>query len=162
MKILFKERQKFTQWWLWLILLGVLALPIVELFRTLFFDVQQSEKSISMVGLAFVLFFTSALLVFFWMMTLKTEIDENEIRMHFFPLLKKTVKWEDVTSAEIVDYGFVGYGIRFGSKYGTVYNTSGRFGLAIETKKGDRFVIGTLKKAELRELIKESKVIDNT
>lgn len=49
-------------------------------------------------------------------MRLKAEINEKEIKMRFFPFVSKRISREEVKSAEIVNYGFVGYGIRLGSK----------------------------------------------
>jgi hypothetical protein len=94
-----------------------------------------------------------ALLALFYFMQLKTEIDEQEIRMKYVPFLSKTTEWKDMKSAKLVQYGFVGYGIRFGSKYGTVYNTKGNKGLAIELHSGKKFLIGTQKADELQEVL---------
>ena len=41
-------------------------------------------------------------------------------------------------SAKIVNYGFVGYGIRLGSQYGTIYNVNGNKGFAIELSNGKK------------------------
>lgn len=72
-------------------------------------------------------FFTISILGFgyFFSITLITEINTDEIKMRYTLFTKKTVKWNEIKSAEIVNYGFVGYGISLGSKYGTVYNTKG-------------------------------------
>jgi hypothetical protein len=83
----------------------------------------------------FILVFVS----FFFIMKLNTVIDRSGIKMHFVPLVKKQVKWEDVKSIRVVNYGFVGgWGIRFGSSYGTIYNVKGKMGLAIELKNGKK------------------------
>jgi len=92
----------------------------------------------------------------FWRIRLKTEIDQHEIRMRFFPFTKKSIPWEEIKSAETVNYGFVGgWGIRLGTKYGTVYNTSGNKGVAIELKNGRKFCIGTQKVTELDRIIEK-------
>lgn len=56
--------------------------------------------------------------------------------MNFSPFLKKSVKWKEIKTVKIVKHDFMGYGIRLGSEYGTVYNTKGNKGLAIELKTG--------------------------
>jgi hypothetical protein len=92
-------------------------------------------------------------------MRLKTEIDQNEIRMSFFPFVKKRVSWSEVESAEIVNYGFVGgWGIRLWTEFGTVYNTKGNKGLAIELFNGEKFLIGTQKENELDKIGKEARL----
>jgi hypothetical protein len=78
--------------------------------------------------------------------------------MRFVPFLKKNIKWNELKSMKIVNYGFVGYGIRLGSKYGTVYNINGNKGLAIELKNGKKFVIGTQNETELNSTLKKMPV----
>ncbi len=88
-------------------------------------------------------------------MTLKTEIDQKAIKMSFFPFVKKRIEWKDVKKAEVINYGFVGgWGIRLFTNYGTVYNTSGNKGLALELQNGKRLVIGTQKEQELSRIVK--------
>ncbi len=44
-------------------------------------------------------------------------------------------------------------GIWLFTKYGTVYNTRGNKGLALELKNGKKFLIGTQKMEELSEVV---------
>lgn len=155
MKLEFKEEQIFTQWWLWLILIGIAILPIFDIYEYLFREVE-SAKTISGVGIIGYYLFVFASIALFLFMRLKTEIDQKEIRMQFVPFLKKRVSWEEIKSAKIVNYGFVGgWGIRLGTKYGTVYNTKGNKGLALELLNGKKFLIGTQKETELAKTIKK-------
>ena len=159
MSILFKENQKFTQWWLWALLLGITCIPLYGLYRQLIIEIPFGNNPISDVGLILVLLFMLAFMGFFFSMRLRTEIDPQEIRMSYFPFLKKRIFWNEVTSAKIVNYGFVGYGIRIGSKYGTIYNTKGNKGLAIELKNGKKLCIGTQKPQELEKIIERQSTI---
>ena len=88
------------------------------------------------IGLVVVSLFTFGLLILFWFIWLKTKIDKNIIQMNFSPFLKKSVKWKEIKTVKIVKHDFMGYGIRLGSEYGTVYNTKEKKGLAIELKTG--------------------------
>lgn len=155
MKLLFKEEQKFTQWWLWVILIAIMILPIYGIYKQLIIGKPFGSKPMSDVGL---IIFTICMLVFitlFFFMRLKTEIDQNEIRIRFFPFVKKRIAWKDIKNVEVLKYGFVGgWGIRFWTQYGTVYNTKGDEGLAIELTNGKKFLVGTQKKQELSEAIK--------
>lgn len=155
MKIDLKEEQKFTQWWLWLILIGIGVLPIFGIYKQLILKEKFGDKPMSDVGLIVFCIFTFCLIAIFWFMQLKTKIDQDEIRINFFPFFKKRIMWKDIKSAKIVTYGFVGYGIRFGSEYGTVYNTRGNKGLAIELKSGKKIMIGTQKETEMNEILKK-------
>jgi len=138
MEIEFQEEQKFTQWWLWLILIGVGMIPVFGIYKQLIIGEKFGDKPMSDNGLIIFSIFTLGFLALFWFMRLKTKINKNEIQMNFFPFVKKRIKWKDIKSAKIVKYGFVGYGIRLGSEYGTVYNTKGNQGLAIELKTGKK------------------------
>jgi len=156
MKIEFKEEQKFTQWWLWLILIGIGILPIFGIYKQLIMGEKFGEKPMSDFELIIFAVFIFGLIAMFWFIRLKTEIDQTEIRMNFFPFVKKTAKWKEVKSAKIVNYGFVGgWGIRLWTNYGTVYNTDGHKGLAIELLNGKRFLIGTQKEIELNEIVEK-------
>jgi len=157
MKFEFKEEQKFTQWWLWLILIGAGILPIIGIYKQLLLGQKFGNKPMSDIGLIVFLVFTFCFIIMFWLIRLKTEIDQNEIRMNFFPLIKKRTTWEEIKSAEIINYGFVGgWGIRLWTKHGTVYNIRGNKGLAIELLNGKKFLIGTQKETELKEFIKKA------
>lgn len=161
MKNEFKEEQKFTQWWLWIVLIGIGILPIFGMYKQLILGEKFGDNPMSDFGLIIFCVIIFGVIALFWFMRLKTEIDENEIRMKFFPFVKKKVHWKEIKSVEIVNYGFVGYGIRIGSKYGTVYNTNGNKGLAIELKNGKKFVIGTQKVSELNKIVEKAKTLQN-
>lgn len=158
MKTEFKETQKFTQWWLWIILIAVGILPIYGIYKQLFLGEPFGDKPMSDVGLIILLILIFLLLVLFYVMRLHTEINQYEIRMHFFPFIKKRIDWTAVKSTEVLDYGFVGgWGIRLWTKYGTVYNVKGTKGLAIELLNGKKLLIGTQKETELSKFIQNMK-----
>lgn len=155
MKIQFIETQKFSQWWLWLILIPVGIMPLIGIYKQFVVGEPFGSKPMSNTGLiifSIVVFLTIGL---FLVMRLKTKIDSVGIEMQYFPFLKKKVHWHEVKSAEVVNYGFVGgWGIRFWTAYGTVYNMRGNKGLAIELTNGKKFLIGTKKETELTTIIK--------
>ena len=161
MKVVFKEVQKFTQWWLWLILISIGLMPVYGIYKQLIIGENFGSKPMSDLGLIIFCVLIFAFIAMFWIMRLNTEIDENEIRISFFPFTKRQVSWKEIKIAEIVNYGFVGgWGIRLGTKYGTVYNTKGNKGLAIELTNGEKFLIGTQKETELNATVE--KHIGNT
>ncbi|MCX6277977.1 MAG: hypothetical protein NT004_07755 [Bacteroidetes bacterium] len=163
MKVEFKEDQKFTQWWLWLILIIIGLLPVYGIYKQLILGEKFGDKPMPDFGLIIMAIFIFALLALFYLMRLKTEIDQHEIRMSFFPFTNKKTRWRDIKSAKIVNYGFVGgWGIRIGTKYGTVYNTKGKMGLAIELKNGRKFCIGTQKAEQLEQILKKQFNLNNS
>lgn len=150
MKIQYKEEQRFTQWWLWLILIGIGIMPIVGIYKQNIIGGSFGENSMSDFGLAIFSLFVYGIIALFLVLRLKTEINQDEIKVSFFPLTKRQVNWKEVKNAQIINYGFVGgWGIRFGTKYGTVYNTKGNKGLAIELLNGKKLLVGTQKDSEL-------------
>ncbi len=156
MQIHFHEKQKFTQWWIWLILIGIALIFVYGLYQQLILGVPFGDKPLSDVGLAVFSILMLGMLVFFWFLQLETEIDAGGIRVSFFPFVKKQFRWAEVRSAEVVDYGFVGgWGIRLSARYGAVYNVKGRKGLAIKLINGRKYCIGTQKENELRSVIAE-------
>lgn len=154
MNINFKEEQRFTQWWLWLILIGVGLLPIFGIYKQLILGEPFGDNPMSDLGLVVFSVFIFALIGLFGWMKLTTEINTDGIRMTFVPFVQKRVTWKEIREVKVLDYGFVGgWGIRHWYKYGTVYNIKGRKGLALELTNGKKFLIGTQKERELTEII---------
>lgn len=128
----FEEVQRFDQWWLWVLLVGMTVL------------IFWSPANLG----ALILFLVS---LFFLVIRLKTRISEEGIRFRFFPFISRNYSWKKIESAEVVDYGFVGgWGIRLFTAYGTVYNVKGRKGLAVKMKNGKKFCVGTQRPSELQ------------
>src|SRR5690554_2581501 len=161
MKIYFKEEQKFSQWWLWLFLIGLGNIPIFGIYKQFILGEKFGDNPMSDLGLVLFSIFIFAIIALFWFMRLKTEIDQNGISITFFPFVKKHIKWTDVKSAKVITYKFVGYGIRVGLHYGTIYNTSGNKGLSIELFNGNKYLIGTQKDEELQAVLKKMENIKN-
>lgn len=159
MKTEFKEEQKFTQWWLWLILIPVGILPIFGIYKQLILGDKFGDNPMSDLGLVILTIFIFSLIGLFFIMKLKTSIDKNGIQMSFFPFVRKKVNWNEIKNIEVINYGFVGgWGIRLWTKYGTVYNMKGNKGLAIELNNGKKFLIGTQKETELKKFMEKMPV----
>ena len=117
------------------------------------------DKPLSDTGLVAFFFVMVLVILLFWLLRLKTEINTNGIKMRYFLFLTKKLSWKEIHSLELIRYGFVGYGIRYGSKYGVIYNTKGDKGLWVQLKNGKKFVIGTQKVDELKRLIKSQGIL---
>ncbi|HLV15018.1 MAG TPA: hypothetical protein VKY41_07545 [Xanthomarina sp.] len=153
MKIYFKEEQKFSQWWLWLFLIGLGNIPIFGIYKQFILGEKFGDNPMSDLGLVLFSIFIFAIIALFWFMHLKTEIDEKGIRVDFLPFVKKCFLWTDLKSVKIINYKFVGYGLRYSSMHGTVYNTKGDKGMSLELFDGRKYVIGTQKDEELQEIL---------
>jgi hypothetical protein len=143
MKTKFTEIQKFTQWWVWLIMALLLLLPVYAFLSGGLSDALKSSPIILVI-------------ILFWMLKLKTRVDLNGVNMVYFPFVSKFVEWGEIKKVSVIDYGFVGgWGIRLWTKYGTVYNVSGSKGLFIELESGKTFLVGSQKEEELKTVLKE-------
>lgn len=144
----FQETQKFSPKIIWA--MRVLALSLAGLFIFLYLQNLLSGPFLGCLILFGVLP-ALALEVF----TLRTKLDKTGINVNLSPLSKRHFDWSDIQSAEVLDYGFVGgWGLRLGTKYGTVYNMRGREGVWLKLKSGKNYLIGTQRKAALQQALK--------
>ncbi|HHH54139.1 MAG TPA: hypothetical protein ENK91_10805 [Bacteroidetes bacterium] len=153
MNIEFKEKQKFTQWWLWLILIGIGFIPIIGLYKQLVLKQFFGDNPMSDFGLIVFSLIIFLIIGMFFLIALETEMSDTGIKMKFIPFVEKRIKWNEIKNAELIKYGFSGFGIRISLKYGTIYNMKGKYGLFIELKNGEKILIGTQKEKELKEII---------
>lgn len=160
--ILFSEKQRFKQWWLWLILLvinGIFILGIVQqvVFKQTFGDNPMSDTGLFIVAGSMLVFSIA-----FLFSTLETQITSEGIAVRFLPFhfKFKRYQWSDFSKiyprkySAIVDYG--GWGIRFSlSGSGKAYNVSGKQGLQLQFNNGKRLLIGTQKSEELKAVLEK-------
>ena len=156
MRIEFFEEQRFTQWWLWIILSAITMIPVYGIIKQIILEEPFGSKPMSNNGLVIFAILMFGTLWFFSLIKMTTIINEQVIRMSYFPFGNKHTKWEDIEEARVVNYGFVGgWGLRIGTKYGTVYNVKGNMGLALTLKNGKKFLIGTQRPEELEALLEK-------
>jgi len=144
----FNETQRFTQWWLWLILIVVWS-SMVYSFVT---APPQTDSAV------YVSFGIGILLpLLFWQMKLTTRISAEGIYVRFFPFhfKEKFFAWDTLsasyvrTYSPLIEYG--GWGIKYSFKgNGLVYNTAGNVGLQLNFKEGEAVLIGTQKGEEIK------------
>lgn len=155
MEVLFKEKQKFRQWWLWAILVISSALAIWPMYI--------ANKALVLPVMIPILAFTSLMFLLFYIMELRTVVRKDGIYYQFFPLhlRYKQVKWEELTNFYVRKYNpmgeYGGWGIRFGFN-GKAYNVSGDMGLQLEYKNGKKLLIGTQNPGELDTVIEDLKL----
>ncbi|MGB0525505.1 MAG: hypothetical protein ACPGJS_21190 [Flammeovirgaceae bacterium] len=155
MEVLFKERQKFRQWWLWAILVVASLLAIWPMYIA-------NEHLVWPVILP-ILILTSSMLLLFYVMELRTMVKTDGIYYQFYPIhfKYKKVTWDDLESFYIRKYNpikeYGGWGIRFGFN-GKAYNVSGDMGLQLTYKNGKKLLLGTQKPGELDSIIEDLKL----
>lgn len=145
-KILFSEKQRFNQWWLWAILIGINFLFLyVAIFQpNIFFT--------------FSFVFTLILTVLFLSFRLDTQITAENIYVRFYPLQLKyrEYMWSEISKCTIRQYSpigeYGGWGLRGFGKDKAI-NISGNYGLQLEFKNNHKLLIGTNKIKELTDAV---------
>ena len=166
--IRFKETQKFTQWWLWLIVLAPIILAVLNILSSILYafggysssdsgnvSISWISARISMVQFIFVLIYILTIL-FLALSKLQVVVSNNEIKIRHLLFLNKVIDLSEVTEQYIINYDFVGYGIRKTKKYGTVYNVKGKEGVAITLTNGEKYLIGSQKAEQFSKTLKEN------
>ncbi len=159
-EILFSERQKFKQWWLWLILLGINCLFLFGVYKQIIIGQQFGDKPMSNSGLLISTALTLLLTVLFLNFRLDTIIKKDGIYVRFFPfhIKFKHYTWDNMTRsfvrqyAALTEYG--GWGLRLGLfGKGTAFNVSGNKGLQLEFTNHKKLLIGTNKPEQLTKTL---------
>jgi len=162
-KIYFSETQRFTQWWLWAILLGAASMPVFGLIKELrtahpFSDAAHNASIfISLIIMA-------SVWVLFLLLRLETQITDAGITVRFFPFHLKSLHfpWAETEQVYVREYSplgeFGGWGLRYGLDV-QAYNVSGNQWIQIVFKDGKKLLIGTNKPAEAAAALKQSREV---
>ncbi len=160
--ILFKEKQKFRQWWMWLILLSVNIFFLYGIYRQVVMGKTFGDNPMSNAALIIVTVLTFGITLLFQAFRLETIIKKDGIYVRFFPfhLRYNHYAWHDLTRCFVRKYSplreYGGWGIRIGlGGKGKAYNVSGNQGLQLEFTTGKRLLIGTNKPEEVTKTLEQ-------
>jgi hypothetical protein len=153
-KPLFNEKQRFTQWWLWVIIVFGLLIGSYSIYM------QYIEGTISKDIFFIYTLFEALILLLFVSLRLETTISKDEVQVLFFPFHWKKRKYpfstikkmEVITYSPISDYG--GWGVRISTK-GKAFNVRGDKGLKLYFDHRKPLLIGTQKPEELQKCIEQ-------
>ena len=158
--ILFTERQKFKQWWIWLILLCINGILIFGVFKQVIKGQQFGDKPMGNIELLIVTGLLLLLTLLFINLRLDTIIKQDGIYVRFFPfhIKFKYFAWDSITKSYVRQYSPVteygGWGLRLGLfGKGKAFNVSGDKGLQLEFTDNKKLLIGTNKPDELTETL---------
>lgn len=159
-EILFTESQRFKQWWLWMILLGINGLFLFGVYQQVIGEQQFGDKPMSDTELLIITGLTLLLTFLFINFRLDTIIKRDGIYVRFFPfhMTFKHYNWNNLTKSFVRQYSAIseygGWGLRFGLfGKGKAYNVSGNKGLQLEFNNNKKLLIGTTKPDELTETL---------
>lgn len=159
---IFKETQRFNQWWMHLIMVILFLFLMLALYRWFVLGVSMGNVSASdSVGQIVVVLSVVPVLVFLYTIKLKTLIDEKGIHYQFFPihLSHKTLRWEEIQHCYVRVYSplkeFGGWGYRISlSDKGRALNIRGNEGIQIVGTNGKKLLLGTQHKKKAEEILK--------
>lgn len=157
----FNETQRFNQWWLQLINIGLLVFLLFCLYSWFIAkettgNVIPSEPVVQVAILISII----PVIILLYLIRLKKSIDEIGIHYQFQPFhfSKKTIRWSELencyvrTYRPIKEYGGWGYRTAMGKK-GHAFNVKGNQGIQLELKTGKKLLIGTQKEEDAQKII---------
>lgn len=159
---IFKEQQRFRQWWLWLIIIGIDSLLIYGFVQQVMLGKPFGDQPMSDSALTLAAVLSAAVTLFSLSIRLETRITREGVAVRFFPLhfKYKQYAWETFSKSYVRKYAplseYGGWGLRFGmSGQGRAYNVSGNKGLQLEFTNQKKLLIGTRKPEELSLVLDE-------
>ncbi|MBI3693336.1 MAG: hypothetical protein HY238_00640 [Acidobacteria bacterium] len=161
--VYFREVQRFRQPWLWAILLLPVAVVAYGIYQQLVLGRPWGNKPMSDGMLLGTSAFVLLLTLWMYRMELRTEVQDDELAVHFFLLWKpKRIPLRNIRSCRAVTYSpireYGGWGIRRGRR-GWAYNVSGDRGVELELDGGKFFLVGTQRPEELVGAIEKRRAI---
>ena len=138
---LFEENQKFTQWWVWVLLLWVSCSLAISI-----------NNRIS-------LLIALLIPILFYLLELRVKVNKKGLYYRFFPIHYKSycIKTNEIERIEALKYrplgDYGGWGIRYGFK-GKCYNVKGNLGVKVFLKNGSYILFGSQKHEELEKCLK--------
>lgn len=160
---IFKECQRFTQIWIWCVVIGILFLNIFGIIQQIIFE-KPFGNNPAPDNMLFALFIIPiSLFLLLLILRLDTKIDHEGIHYKYFPFHGKTrnIPFEKIEKAYVRKYKpireFGGWGLRIGLKKGSgkALNVKGNQGIPIELKNGKKILLGTQKPEEATNALKE-------
>jgi len=159
-KSFYREIQRFSSPWVWILLITVLAASLVPtltaLYRQIVLDNPFGRKPLSgneLLIIIVVQIVLYVLIVFlFKKMKLVTEVKDDGFYYWYPPFINKVkrIGKEEIEKYEVRQYKpireYGGWGVRQGiGKAGTAFNVSGKTGLQFVLKNGKKILFGTLR-----------------
>lgn len=154
--VFFKETQRFTQWWIWLLLLTLFFYSMAQFF------LEHNALQEIFVGRGLPMFLSVIIplcvIMLLWNVRLETVITAEGLYAKLFPLhLKfKFFAWDTISKIYVRNYcpltEFGGWGLRYGFG-GKAYNIKGNMGLQLNFKDSSNLLIGTQRPEELRVIL---------
>ncbi len=163
-KISFSEKQKISQWWVWVIISGINLIFLFGFTSQIVLGYPLGKKPIDNTILVLL---TIMVAFFFFLLTtcsLKTRITSERVYVKYFPFhwFFKSYKRDSINKIRIIKHDphreFGGWGLRTGFfRKKMVFSISGKYGILLEFKDGTKIIIGTKKPNEFYQILDNKK-----
>jgi len=150
----FRETQKFNQWWIYAIVIFTGAGASISIYQE-----TDGLTNFNEAGPIFFALFLIGILFYLFSLRLRTSIDKLGIKATFKPLpfFSRTFNWDEIETCHVRKYSAIteygGWGIR-GIFPAKAYTVRGSYGIQIVTKNKVQFLIGTQEPEKAKATIK--------
>jgi hypothetical protein len=159
---IFTERQHFRQIWLWALLIGINGLFIYGLVSQVFFGQTFGDNPMSNGQLIFATVGVFLLTLLFVFLRLDTAIQHDGIYYRYLPFQwkYKKITWDRISKVYVRQYNplteYGGWGLRIGLfGKGQAFNVSGNKGLQLVYDNGKKFLLGTQKPDDIKNILQQ-------
>lgn len=155
----FYETQRFRQWWMWLIMIGVNVIFLWGCVQQLLLQKPFGDNpagNMELIIVTSVILLVTALL---FAVRLRTYINAEGVYVRFSPLQfrAKFYDWNNIQVAYVRKYNpiteFGGWGYKVRMNAGRVYSMSGNRGLQLVLMNGKKVLIGTRQPEQLSDIL---------
>ncbi|HVP06677.1 MAG TPA: DUF6141 family protein [Candidatus Acidoferrum sp.] len=154
MEPLFKEVQRFRQWWILALIAVMIAFALWMLIQQIVLGKPVGNHPVPTGVLWMLIIVIGALVPLFMLsVSLTTTVTNDRVVLRFFPIYRRVVRRVNIESFEaceyhpILEYG--GWGIRWGIGRGIAYTVRGKRGVRLILTNGRQLLIGSQKPEEL-------------
>ena len=151
---IFVENQRFTQWWLWVVLLVPVAISLGTMaFFLSRVSVWSRQLHVLMAALALPL----ATPVLFLAMRMNVVLTGQRLTARFFPI-RRRIEIVDVTSFRVLTYtigDFGGWGIKWARDRSMVMSVSGNRAIRVNRRTGKSLILGTQRPDDFAAALQE-------
>lgn len=151
--VVFEEEQRFTQWWLWALVIVSSGAALVAFVA----GVVDSSDGVPWAIVPVTVVVGVGLPVLFGFARLRVEVHDDRVVLRYRPFTARTIRLADVMGVEAVTYRPVreygGWGIKGWSRRKVAYNVSGTRGARLTLADGRTVLIGSQRADELAAAI---------
>lgn len=156
--MLFRESQRFRQWWLYLVVL----FPVVIAWAAFWQQIVRGEpfgRDPAADSTIWIVFLAAGVLLplFFLSVRLRTEVHPGEVVVRFPPFPARRVDLDEVLDVRVVEYRpiveYGGWGYRRTLKGGVAFILTGDRGVRLGLPEGRHLLIGSQRPDELASAI---------